>query len=82
MFVIKASTPEAMRNEIVKWLNKQASNQRVAAGLAKRKNVALRNHVAAQTYGDAATFLEGCKVEVPAIYHEPNCKCDNCTFPY
>lgn len=63
MFVIKASTPEAMRDEIVKWLNQQASNQRVAASIAKRVNVTLRHNIAAQTYGDAAKFLENCTVE-------------------
>lgn len=64
MFVIKASTPEATRNEIIKWLNQQASNHRIAAakiaGMHKRELEKTR----ATTYEGAAKFLEGCTVEV------------------
>lgn len=63
MFVIKASTPEAMRNEIVKWLNQQASNHRVDANIAKRINMTLRHNITAQAYTDAAVFLKNCTVE-------------------
>lgn len=63
MFVIKASTPEAMRDQIVKWLNQQASNHRIAAskinGIHKRE-VELAK---AGTYEAAAKFLDGCTVE-------------------
>lgn len=62
MFVIKASTPEAMRDQIVKWLNSQASNHRIAAsklnGIHKREVELTR----AGTYEGAAKFLEGCMV--------------------
>lgn len=63
MFIIKASTPEAMRDEIVKWLNKQASNHRIAAsntnGIRKKQTELAR----ATTYESAANFLAGCTVE-------------------
>lgn len=63
MFVIKASTPEAMRDQIVKWLNLQASNHRIAAnklsGIHKRDVEYARVSV----YEEAAKFLEGCTVE-------------------
>lgn len=63
MFVIKASTPEAMRDQIVKWLNQQASNHRIAhsklTGLHKREVELTR----ANTYEGAAKFLEGCTIE-------------------
>lgn len=63
MFVIKANTPEGMRDQIVKWLNLQASNHRIAAsklnGVHKREIEQAR----ATTYEAAAKFLEGCTVE-------------------
>lgn len=63
MFVIKASTPEAMRNEIVKWLKQQASNHSVAARIASRKGTQHTELAKSQAYDGAAKFLEGCKVE-------------------
>lgn len=64
MFVIKASTPEAMRDEIVKWLNQQASNHRIASckmASVRKKDIELAR---ATTYEGAAKFLENCNVEV------------------
>lgn len=63
MFVIKASTPEAMRDEIVKWLNQQASNHRIASckmASVRKKEIELAR---AGAYEGAATFLKGCTVE-------------------
>lgn len=63
MFVIKASTPEAMRSEIVKWLKQQASNHRIASckmASMRKKDIEL---AIAATYEDAAKFLENCTVE-------------------
>lgn len=63
MFIIKANTPEGMRDQIVKWLNIQASNHRIVAaklsGIRKMEIELAR----AGTYEGAAKFLEGCKVE-------------------
>lgn len=64
MFVIKASTPEAMRNEIVKWLNHQASNHRIAANKLKGMHATAVELAKAHTYEDAAEFLKDCTVEV------------------
>lgn len=69
MFVIKADTPEAMRNEIVKWLNLMASNHRIAAAKinsVKRKMIELAR---ATTYQAAADFLRMATVErtVPEV---------------
>lgn len=63
MFVIKASTPEAMRDQIVKWLNSQASNHRVSGRIATRKGMQKSEAAIADTYEQAAKFLEGCTVE-------------------
>lgn len=67
MFVIKASTPEAMRNEIVKWLNQQASNHRIAAAKTAGINKKMIELARATTYEGAAKFLENCTVEVPNL---------------
>lgn len=67
MFVIKASTPEAMRDEIVKWLNDQASIHSIAARIASRKGTQHTELAKSQAYGDAAKFLKNCTVEVPKI---------------
>lgn len=67
MFVIKASTPEGMRDQMVKWLNIQASNHRIAAakisGIRKMEIELAR----AGTYEGAAKFLEGCTVDDGSI---------------
>lgn len=64
MFIIKATTPEVMRDEIVKWLNQQASNHSVAARIASRKGTQHTELAKSQAYKDAAKFLEGCTVEI------------------
>lgn len=63
MFVIKALTPEAMRDEIVKWLNQQASNHRVASRIASRKTMQNSEASVAASYEEAARFLAGCVIE-------------------
>lgn len=63
MFVIKANTPEAMRDQIVKWLELQASNHRIAA---RKINTIHRSELQlakANAYEDAAKFLASCTVE-------------------
>lgn len=63
MFVITVSTPEAMRDEIVKWLNQQASSHRIASvkmASVRKKDIELAR---ATTYQEAADFLKGCTVE-------------------
>lgn len=66
-YFIKASTPEAMRDEIVKWLNQQASNHRIASckmASMHKKDIELARAI---TYQVAANFLANCTVEVPAV---------------
>lgn len=71
MFVIKASTPEAMRNEIVKWLNQQASNCRIAASKIRTVNAKAIELARATTYQGAADFLKGCTVEDSSMQNTP-----------
>lgn len=63
MFVIKASTPEIMKNEIVKWLNSQANNCSTAGRIAVKKTTQKDQKLKAETYEAAAKFLDGCVVE-------------------
>lgn len=62
-FVIKASTPEQMRNEIVKWLKMNASNYRIRASNAML--VVTRNEQTnrAIAFQDAADFIEKVVIE-------------------
>lgn len=67
MFVIQASTPDAMRDEIVKWLNQQASNHRIASckmASIHKKDIELAR---ATTYEGAAKFLENCTIDDGSI---------------
>lgn len=62
-YVIKATTPEAMRDAIVKWLKMNASNHRIKAGNSRL--VATRNEETsrASAYQDAADFIERIVIE-------------------
>lgn len=49
MFVIRASTPEVMKNEIVKWLNSQANNCSTAGRIAVKKTTQKDQKLKAET---------------------------------
>ncbi len=68
-YIIKASTPEAMREAIVKWLKWNASNHRIKQGNARL--VATRNeeHATARAYQEAAEFIEKIEIERPTDGH-------------
>ena len=63
MFVIKATTPEAMRDAIVKWLKMNASNHRIKAGNARLVATRLEEASRAIAYQDAADFIERIIIE-------------------
>ena len=63
IYAVKGSTPETLRDEIVKWLKMNASSCRIAAGNSRL--VATRNEqtIKAKTYQDAAEFIEKMVIE-------------------
>lgn len=63
MFAIKADTPEEMRDQIVKWLKKQASNHRIASANARLAGTRQEERAMATAYQGAAEFLEKMEVE-------------------
>ncbi len=63
LFTITANSPEAMRDEIVKWLNHQASLNRNRARMIEGKIKRNKQEAVASAYADAADFLENCGIE-------------------
>lgn len=57
-FTIKASTPEAMRDEIVKWLKRNASNHRIKQNQARLVGTRKQEQTIAGAYQEAAEFIE------------------------
>ena len=57
-YVIKASTPEELRDEIVKWLNYNATVNRTKARLIRGKIKSEKQFAVASTYEMAASFIE------------------------
>ena len=63
MFTIKANSPEEVRTQIVKLLNQNASNHRIAAskisGMHKKEIELAR----ASTYEGAAKFIDNISIQ-------------------
>lgn len=64
IYTIKASTPEAMRDEIVKWLKMNASNHRIKAGNAVLVGTRKEQTTMGIAYQQAAEFIEKLNIEV------------------
>lgn len=62
-FVIKATTPEEMQVEIVKWLRNQSTIYTSQARLSERKTIKNIKLAASAAYADAANFIERLKIE-------------------
>lgn len=62
-YIIKASTPEAMRDEIVKWLKMNASNHRIKASNARLVVTRNEETTIGIAYQQAAEFIEKIVIE-------------------
>ena len=76
MPTIKASTPEATRDEIVKWLKMNASNHRIKASNARLVYIRNEETTMAIAYQDAADYIA--RMVIESIKHVDFCKCATC----
>lgn len=62
-FIIKANTPEDMRDQIVQWLRDQAINHGVATRIAERAYIQTEHRHKSAAYTSAADFIQLIKIE-------------------
>ena len=56
--IIQANTPEETKHEIIKWLQMNASNHRIAASKSSRVAIKVENTTLAAAYQGAVDFLK------------------------
>lgn len=62
-FVIKASTPDKVKEEIVSWLRYQATVSSSSARIAIRAKVKADHEISSRCYASAANFIEKAVIE-------------------